>query len=1049
LKKAMISLFRTIPIIVALVSLLAAGMALASNDAPVLSIDTPSDDDWFTDPVVRVEGRVGTVDVTTVLGGSVLGLSAAEGVILESGGLVFRTSPYFSDDFEGIGLNMTNWRNEGSVGSYALVNGTLVVGDDTTDPNPRIVSLAGSFPQDMETEWTAEFRIKFGSMNSSQGKGGGGITTSAYRRTMGHMTVVRFGPNSWFEVYAGGQYIESGLSLSEGWHDYIIKYHPDTGKYSAYVDGVYKHTFGMVEHPTKFWFGAVRTDISQYNPIVYVDWARFWTYDGSWRSQVQDLGASALVEGIRPEWSTNIPEEAEYSLQVQVSNDNQTWLPWVNIVRGKPVEEVLGRYLRFRTDVAMPYVKDPVNHITLKSITIEHHYVLTTLEYQNEGQGWQSFNISSPWYFNATLVEDMNQLMVRVTDSRGVTNTSVLHLLLDTTPPTGSIEIEGAGITDSLDINLAVEAQDRYGIEEMHIASSSTFARYTVFPYCETFQFTMDGTDGTVWLFVRFVDIHGLVSEPASDSILVDLTPPSGTVTIAEGADITTTNIISLVLAHFDTNGITLIEVSNDFDFSEAETIDPSDVVLEWDLDMETDGMAWVHVRLTDLAGNQAVVSGFIEFVLPRALGTILIEGGSKFTNSTIVFFEVEVPSSFEVRTMQISEDPTFAEASWLEPIGREIWTLSPGDGPKVLYLRFEDQRGVLSLPVMDDITLDTMAPEVSVSINGGAMFVISSEVELSVIYIDHHPILSFHVGNGHELVDATILPFQDIVAWSIPDIEGEREVFVWVADGAGNIGTTSGAIHFAMVLPQVTILLSQGVYTNAQDRFLIELDITDRYGGLEVQVAVDGYPVSDAIWAPYDPDGEVWVSVTGLHDGDHQIHVRARNSPGLVSDIIAVDLVLDTLDPRLIIVSPSDGRTLTQDGRTVEMVLNMTDGDDGSGLSVLEYRIDGGEWRWNAIDSGKIMVILPSYGTHNIEVKVTDRAGNSANASTEFQLVEENELSMAYFMTSAVAGLLVVLALMAIVHSRRLGVIGEGGLTGPINGPGDDADPDLWEEME
>lgn len=65
---------------------------------------------------------------------------------------------------------------------------------------------------------------------------------------------------------------------------------------------------------------------------------------------------------------------------------------------------------------------------------------------------------------------------------------------------------------------------------------------------------------------------------------------------------------------------------------------------------------------------------------------------------------------------VQVSEDPTFAGASW-QPFSAALrHTLSPGDGARTLYVRFRDRAGLGSLPFALPVTLDTHPPDGSAS---------------------------------------------------------------------------------------------------------------------------------------------------------------------------------------------------------------------------------------------------------------------------------------------------------------------------------------------
>ncbi|HHT9114492.1 MAG: hypothetical protein HZA47_03230 [Planctomycetes bacterium] len=114
-------------------------------------------------------------------------------------------------------------------------------------------------------------------------------------------------------------------------------------------------------------------------------------------------------------------------------------------------------------------------------------------------------------------------------------------LTADITAPTGSISINnGAYRTNSLTVTLELSAADNIGVTGYYFStsaippSSHTTGWTSATPainYKEDVSYTLSGDDGKNTVYVWYKDASGNISDVASDSIIVDTTPP--TITIA------------------------------------------------------------------------------------------------------------------------------------------------------------------------------------------------------------------------------------------------------------------------------------------------------------------------------------------------------------------------------------------------------------------------------------------------------------------------------------------------------------------------------------
>ncbi len=96
--------------------------------------------------------------------------------------------------------------------------------------------------------------------------------------------------------------------------------------------------------------------------------------------------------------------------------------------------------------------------------------------------------------------------------------------------------------------------------------------------------------------------------------------------------------------------------------------------------------------------------------------GTIAISKDNPYTKTTSVTLKLSARDTGSgVYQMTLSND----NSTWSTPekyTTSKKWTLSSGDGPKTVYVKFSDKAGNWSMAYSDSITLDTKGPTITVT---------------------------------------------------------------------------------------------------------------------------------------------------------------------------------------------------------------------------------------------------------------------------------------------------------------------------------------------
>ncbi len=203
---------------------------------------------------------------------------------------------------------------------------------------------------------------------------------------------------------------------------------------------------------------------------------------------------------------------------------------------------------------------------------------------------------------------------------------------------------------------------------------------------------------------------------------------------------------------------------------------------------------------------------------------------------------------------------------------------------------------------------------------------------------------------------------------------EGSHTVDVMATDLAGNTDTDSVTFDVDVddTAPIITVTSPEDGELLSVNSVTAEWTVTDGDTGIDTVE----YKFDAADWVETTASGSVTLS--DLAEGDHTFSVRAEDNAGN-SAVVPVQFVVDTLDPTVVITSPTDGATLG----TVDVTVEYTTDGTGSAIDVVERSVDGGAWE--AAGASSTLVESLDEGVHTVDIRVTDGAGHQATAGVEF----------------------------------------------------------------
>ncbi len=343
-------------------------------------------------------------------------------------------------------------------------------------------------------------------------------------------------------------------------------------------------------------------------------------------------------------------------------------------------------------------------------------YVMLSEDADFTGASYSSFVTSKTFALSSG--DGEKTVYVRYKDEAGNETTGTISdsIILDTTGPTVTISSTEMLITNVDPIPITImfnEGVTGFDVTDI-VITNGTLSNFSGAGLIYTADITPTA-DGAVTVNIAedvATDAIGNGNSAATQfSIVSDQTPPSaGTISINDGETETTDKDVTL---RFFVIGATQMMYSENADFSGAsyELFVPL-IAKSYTLS-DGDGTKTIYVKYKDPAGNETTETISASILLdttPPTNGSISINNGASFTYNKDVTLTLNAVGAVE---MIISDQSDFSGASYETYATSKTFTLSSGDGTKIVYVKYKDELGNETDAISDRIVLDTyVAPE-------------------------------------------------------------------------------------------------------------------------------------------------------------------------------------------------------------------------------------------------------------------------------------------------------------------------------------------------
>ncbi|WP_429840782.1 Ig-like domain-containing protein [Brevibacillus sp. FIR094] len=539
---------------------------------------------------------------------------------------------------------------------------------------------------------------------------------------------------------------------------------------------------------------------------------------------------------------------------------------------------------------------------------------------------WKSFVTPVTW--TLTTGEGTKTVFMELRDGTGTVLQAQDSIVLDTTPPAGTIEINNGNVaTSSEKVELTIQGSDANGPVELMLSNDNNFTgSWVPIPANNKLEWNLASGDGQKTVYAKFRDGAGN-QFTTSDTIVLDKTPPVVT-GVANGSFYTAD--VTLV---FDDGTATL----NGAPFASGTKV-------------SAEGKYTLVV--TDTAGNTTTVTFTLDKTPPT--GTLAINNGATHTNSQDVILQIDATDISSKVKVKLSND----NISWSAPENvatSKAWKLTNGDGQKTVYVQLIDEAGNTH-DLQSTITLDTVAPVVT-------------GVENNKLY-NQSVTISFNEGkatlNGKPIADGEI-------------VNADGAYTLIVTDEAGN--TTTLAFSIDQTKPSGSLKINGDAnYTNTLATTL-QIAVTDFSNDLQMRFSHD---TSDpANWTSWETltTTKTWTLPTG--DGTKSVYMEVKDKAGNIASFTD-EITLD-------MTSPTGAFEINQ-GQLYTNSSKVTLSVESADAHGVEMRLSNDNLTWSnwktAPTKGDVPWELSSVdGAKTVYLELRDPAGNQQSLQKQITL--------------------------------------------------------------
>jgi hypothetical protein len=685
---------------------------------------------------------------------------------------------------------------------------------------------------------------------------------------------------------------------------------------------------------------------------------------------------TALPDGTHT-FSATVSDRAGNTGTASVSFIIDTTVPLIKVTA-----PAAGAYIKTNTpQVAIEYSDDV--GVVLDSLTVAINGADQTALF-TKGPAAATAQVTAP------LPEGTTHVAASIRDVTGNTASTVSAFVVDTIPPSGTIDAPGDRVRFATPLVTVTYADSGSGIDSQSVSLTVDGA-----PVSDVLSAGPDFASGT--LVTPLVDgPHALQATFAdraanavvlSKSFVVDTVPPQITVAVPANDTFVNTATPPLRVAYADPGGTGVdtttlhlfLQKGSDpqVDVTSYVTITPTEatglVPVEHPL---ADGTYRLRASILDRAGNENSHSTSFEVDTQAPKVEVETPAANGYVASSTPRFSIlwsDALSGVDTATVAILIDDVNRTNRFTLTATGATGQLAAGealsDGLHAIRVTLFDRAGNAAPVVQQTFTVDTIAPTVRIDApeNGGYVgpppySFASSYADTNSSGIDPAWVL-ISIDGIDRTADFTITPNAATATIATALAAGPHTMTVSVLDWAGNSATTTSSFTADAIAPVVAIT------SPAADSW---------FSGGSLQVTgtvIDASPVTiDVNGVLTLPSAGTFTATVPTTEGSFPIHATATDAAGNAGSS-AVTVNVDSLAPIIHVNTPAPGFVTAGASFTLSGTI-----EDTSAVTLL---LDGQPL---ALVSSAFSTVVPlaADGLKRVTLQATDRAGNTSTKDVE-----------------------------------------------------------------
>ena len=402
-----------------------------------------------------------------------------------------------------------------------------------------------------------------------------------------------------------------------------------------------------------------------------------------------------------------------------------------------------------------------------------------------------------------------------------------------------------------------------------------------------------------------------------------------------------------------------------------------------------SEGTHEIMVKAIDKAGNSA--SHSINIIVDLSSPTVTIT--SPEDNSTVGTTTVIIEWTANDNISDINHFELYVDEQAIDtniPAYQRTYTRALDEGTHKIELITVDNAGnsaTHSINITIDISPPTSiitSPEDS-SVIGTNVVVIEWTASDEISGISH-----FELYIDGQTVNRSIPAYQRTYTQILS--EGTHGIELITVDNAGNSAAQLISITIDTSLPTVTITSPEDNSAIGTTFVTIEWNASDEISGIShFELYIDGQTMNTEVPA----DQRTYTQT--LSEGTHEIMVKAIDKVGN-SASHSINIIVDISSPTVTITSPENDSTID----TTVVVIEWNASDEISGISHFELYVDSQVVKNDICPCQKTYILILEKGSHIIELKAIDKAGNSASYSINIIVSSTASSDFIYYYISA-----------------------------------------------